>query len=550
MSTPRTIRIPSLLLVLCLFASVGPDAAAQSPTFKSTTRVVLVDVVVTDGHGQPVHDLKTPDFTVLDNGAPQSIVAFEEHRADTAPIAPRKLDLPENVYTNYVSRSEPGALTVLLFDSLNTDRRDLTFSKNQVLDFLAKIAPGNRVALYSLGSQLRMIHSFTENADELIGAAHQLSTQPHATYTNNKELSAAIGQLKESPLAKNPTAFRAALRSLGDEYEGKLESRTQYTLDALRELAQALAVVPGRKNLIWISGGFPFDPVTNAPEVQRVAALLAATRIAVYPIDARGVISMTADAQTGDAELYAPVQTQSYETIAGLGEENTATIETMLDVARITGGRARFNTNDLETAIDNSIQAGSNYYSLAYRPTVAHWNGSFHKLKLKTPRPNLRLLYRSGYYAIPDTSNSIWNEDAGRVAAISMQPNVPISTQLIMKVRVIPPKTTGETTKIDMLVNTHDLSVTDEGAQKTPNVQFMAIAWDGEGKQCASFSQVYHATSSAQFEALLRNGLQVHQEIQLKPGSYQLRLGVMDRISGRIGTLDVPLTVAGAAAGK
>ena len=114
---------------------------------------------------------------------------------------------------------------------------------------------------------------------------------------------------------KDPArAYRSLVQFLADDYQGKLEARSQYTLDALTQLARALAVLPGRKNLIWISGGFPFDITSNAPQLQKVAALLAANRIAVYPVDARGVVTMTADGSTRDSELYAPVQTESYET--------------------------------------------------------------------------------------------------------------------------------------------------------------------------------------------------------------------------------------------
>jgi len=60
-------------------------------------------------------------------------------------------------------------------------------------------------------------------------------------------------------------------------------------MEALNQLARSMAVFPGRKNLIWISGGLPFDPTSTAPQVQKTAALLAATQMAVYPIDAAGV---------------------------------------------------------------------------------------------------------------------------------------------------------------------------------------------------------------------------------------------------------------------
>ena len=102
------------------------------------------------------------------------------------------------------------------------------------------------------------------------------------------------------------------VRFLSDDYQGKLDMRSHDTLDALTQLARALAVVPGRKNLIWISGGFPFDSLSNGDRLQRVSALLAATRIAVYPVDVRGVLSMQPDGQTRDSEIFAKPGVREY----------------------------------------------------------------------------------------------------------------------------------------------------------------------------------------------------------------------------------------------
>ena len=113
-----------------------------------------------------------------------------------------------------------------------------------------------------------------------------------------------------------------------------------------------------------------------------------------------------------------------------------------------------------------------------------------------------------------------------------------------MKARVIPAKSSGETTGIDILIDVHDLTLTEEKEQKEPDVQFVAVAWDANGKQSASFSEEFRsALTPAQLESLLHTGLQVHQGMVLKSGSYQLRLGVLDHLSGRIGTLDVPFTI-------
>jgi len=170
------------------------------------------------------------------------------------------------------------------------------------------------------------------------------------------------------------------------------------------------------------------------------------------------------------------------------------------------------------------------------------WNGKFRKITVKTQRPKTKLLYRTGYFAISDPINL--KEDPLRVVMRAMQPDAPGSMQFIMEAKVIPPATTGEATKVDIFIDVYDLSTTEQNGQKTPEVYFVAVAWDHDGKASATFSQEFHTDSQTQYEALLRTGMHMHQEMALKAGSYQLRLGVMDRLSGRIGTLDVPVTIA------
>lgn len=553
-------RIPKATLLLVMYGALlqaqtptsAERAAAteQAPTFKSSTRLVVVDVVVTDKNGQPVHDLKGQDFTVLEDGKPQSVVNFEEQRPDANLKPPKALNLPKNIYTNFVTRADSGALTILLFDTLNTDRQHLTFAKDEMIQFLKKLPPGRRVALFTLSERLQMVQGFTDNSDTLIAVAQKLSTKPHLTYSNNAEFSASIGEMREAGMANSPIAFRNMTQFLAEDYVGKLDTRAQDTLDALNMLARSLAVVPGRKNLIWISAGFPFDISTNAPRLQKTAALLAATRIAVYPLDVRGVVSLGMDGATRSSETVGTVNSQSYERATGIDMENASIVETLLNTARMTGGRAYINKNDLQAAINDGMETGSNYYSLAYRPDNANWNGKFRKIAIKSSRPNLQLLYRSGYYGVLDPLGT--KEDPSRVVAIAMQPTVPTSTQLIMKARVVPPEESGKATGVDMLVDMHDLAFTEgEDKKKTPQVQFVAIAWDNKGKQVASFSEGYHPPlSPEQMQSLLQTGLQFHQDMMLKPGSYQLRLGVMDRLSGRIGTLDVPLTIEAKVAAK
>jgi VWFA-related protein len=522
---------------------LSAQTTPEQPTFRTGANAVVVDLIVTDKQGRPVHDLKPQDFTVLEDGKPQAILTFRERRADAPPLPAQNIaaHLLPNEYTNLVERAEPGALTVILFDALNTDQQNLAYARSQLVSFLKKLPRGRRVALYTLGSRLRMAQGFTDSTDQLIAAADQLSTQRNPMYSNNRELSADRAEIREMNI-KVPQALRAILNSVDDNHAVQLNVRAQTTLDALTQLARAVAIVPGRKNLIWLSGGFPFDIRMNSDRLQKVNALLATNRIAVYPVDIRGVVPMNADGQTRGSEFST---TEAYETAAGLSDENMALVQTMKNAAEMTGGHAFLGNNDIEQAIASGMETGSNYYDLSYRPTNLDWNGRFRKIAITTSRSGLKLLYRSGYYAVRQPHSA--KETRDQAATLAMQPEAPPSTQLIMKARVVPPSEPGQPVVVDMLIDGHALVFTaNDQQQKVPEVQFMGVAWDEHGKAAATFSDTLdRPLSPSELQTLLRTGLQLHRSMSLKPGRYQLRLGVMDRLADRIGTLDVPLEIKG-----
>jgi VWFA-related protein len=526
---------------------VGQTPAAKSPgegeaaaTIKTNARVVLLSVVVTDTVGKPVRGLKARDFTVLEDGKPQQIRGFEERRPDTGAIGrPVAVNLPPNTYTNYASTSEPGAINILLFDRLNTEGPSLAKARQQLLLYLSKLPLNTRIALFTLDWDLHLVRGFTDDSRELIEAAQQLSSPTHPMFSNARQVTEALAMAKEAGVMKNPKVYAALATFLWAEHDSKAESRTLVTMQALNQLARSMAIFPGRKNLIWISGGLPFDPTSTDPQMRKTATLLAATQMAVYPIDVAGVKYMEANGSTRGSEAFG--LTESYETTSGQGDEALRLRDTMLNLATLTGGHAYYNRNDLQGAISDGVNSGSNYYTLAYRPENNNWNGKFRKVTVKASPPNAKVQCRPGYYAVADPLRP---PDVDRSFLQAMQPTAPASTMLIMKAQVLPPEESNETTQIDFLVDVHDLSLTDSAAGRTPDVVFAAAAWDPKGKPGGSASATYRQPlGPAELQSLMRTGLQLHQEIHLNPGKYQLRLGVLDRVSGKMGTLDVPLTV-------
>jgi hypothetical protein len=317
--------------------------------------------------------------------------------------------------------------------------------------------------------------------------------------------------------------------------------RVEKTFESLGQLARALSGYTGRKNLLWLSEGFPAGVLPRReyfhPDArnylwtfQRFSGLLEASQISVYPIDIRGLKNSTLQPAGGSPEQVS-ADRQNGDVV---GSQLM-----MRDVADQTGGRAFYNGNDLKGAMRSSIEHGSTYYTLAYSPDNKNWNGDFRRLEVKLARPGAQLSYRKGYYAVKDDPGP--EDTARRMLIAQMQPGVPQSTMLLLRVRVVP-DVTGKVS-IDYGVYAGDISFTGDPL-KHAKLEFVAVAWDKNEKAAGDVSATMDMDLKPEtFQRVMNTGVPAHQELMLKPGTYKLRLGVMDYTSSKIGTLEVPLTV-------
>src|SRR3954471_19866120 len=148
----------------------------NTPAVRVSARLVLVDAVVTDRAGKRITDLKKDDFTVLENGKPQKVLAFSFEVPE--PSSPRPA-LPPNIYTNRPEYDMPkGPLTILLLDGLNTALADQGYARSQMLKYLGtQLQPGQPVAVYTLAGSLRLLQDFTGDVSLLKAAVEQFTPQ-------------------------------------------------------------------------------------------------------------------------------------------------------------------------------------------------------------------------------------------------------------------------------------------------------------------------------------------------------------------------------------
>jgi len=573
MGEPRLSGYVPLVLILLPFVFTSfqtqrPSASAsQEPIIKSEVRIVLVDVVVTQGKGEPVAGLRKEDFQVSEDGRPQTVSFFEEHKF----AAPKPVTLPAmppNVFTNYPAIKNSDAVNVLLLDSLNTQAVDQSYVREQMIQYLANAKPGVRLAIFTLGSRLRMVRGIS--ADPAGFSAAVEDRQSGATPQAMRQLATPMQIATDSLLTegmRSSEAIAAVKQFLSDETGRYTGERVQITLQAFQQLARFLSPIPGRKNLMWFSGSFPVNffpspgirgtyPEEFTGDVKRTANLLTADQVAVYPIGARG---LTGEAQYGAEYIVAPsMQPELLQNADGERATNQIAMEIL---AQDTGGKAYYNTNGLGDALAEAMRNGANYYTLAYAPTDAKRDGKYRRIEVKTSG-DYKLSYRRGYYAenAKDERAADQKKNASDPLLALMAFGMPDFSQVLYKVQALPLKPQpGPDAKrigsnqelngpvvrygLDFAIAVQDLRLeTMADGKRRGNVEVRLIAYDRDGKPLNMVSKKSGLMVARQvYEELERVGLQVHQEIDVPAGEVYVRTGVYDLNSGKAGTLGIAL---------
>lgn len=580
--------LPAIAFAGLIFACGATDwaqeqkAGVPSPAARVTVRLVLADAVVTDKDGKTITGLGAQDFTVLEDGKPQkvTIVSFEQPAETARALRSQRASLPPNVTTNRPEYRMPlGVPVIVLLDALNTQLRDQARVRMEMLKYLdTQLQPGQPVAVYTLGRSLRLLQDFTDDT-ALVKAAVQsfnpavsLELQLSDVNARLPRLSGAVADSGVRSPSRDATVFISRMADFYNEQASlAIDMRVGMTLTTFRAIAQAVAGLPGRKNLIWVSGSFPIATYTriikysadgdNDPNrvafnelyedrVRETTSALTDAQVAVYPVDARGLVGQllggaenqgvsAAGTLIGGAQ-YA----QNLQLASGALQESQAT---MKQVAGETGGKVFINQNDLEHAVALSMADGASYYQLGYTP-AGKPDGKFHKIEVKVNRPGVTVRARHGYYALTSGDDAKATKQREGEIGIAMQIGSPGATGVTFDARVVPPPPAAKMkVGIDFIVDPYTISAEDAGAgNKRLALEFHAAAYGSDRKIAGQKDVAIKPTlKSADFTRIQQQGLPYHLDLELPPAHYMLRLGVVDQRSGFIGTADMPLALEG-----
>lgn len=569
----RNLLVAIVPVLLSWTAAFGQQAPPEL-SIRTTTRVVLVDAIVTDADSHPVKGLVASDFAILEDGKPQKISFFSfesppQHQAALPQLRP-------DVFTNRPQyHSAGGPLVILLLDGLNTPPTQQAYVRQQILKYLASLrisSPGT--AILALGNDLSVLQDFTTSPQLLLAAARSYKGERTAVDVESPKIEIPVttgpgGGIPAQANVQGPsvdsgtevsegTYVLNSFQELADSLKrfdkavsvDNQDARVRATLAALRTISRAVVGYRGRKALIWFSAGFPFSLALDETmdlefsksyrdQIRQAAALLSDADVAVYPIDARGLVTVGALADPTTPATQGPPD----KSLAAVTWQKFNTESTMDHLARDTGGEVFRNTNDLNGALQAAIADSESCYVLGYYPERKNWDGKFHNLKVLVRNKELRIRSRTGYFAV-DPAN--WRKGGGYEKMILPSAlHMLASTGVLFYVHPISPPKKDNPTSIEILVDANTVSF-GSGPEFTyeTDLEFQVGAFAPDGKLVRLETQTAQAAlRSETYQQFIKTGIPVRVPILLKSGKYLLRVAARDNRNGHIGTLDVPLNI-------
>jgi VWFA-related protein len=492
-----------------------------------------VSVVAEDKQGRPVVDLMADDLLLSDGGRPERIVSFSAQPLPSAAAAA----LPPGTFTNRLDRLADGSpsVTAILFDGLNTPMARQSYARQQILTFLRQVEPGNAIGLYTLGRGLNVLQELTRDPQPLVRALEQY----------RGELSPETGVARLDTAGTGLERFGSWLDELDTNLiEHYARDRALRTLRALVAIANHLEKVPGRKNLVWVSGSFPVwigrdrvppprrpDPGEQGlgPEIDRVARALNSAGLAVYPVDARGLMA--------PAE-YEPERASISKEMPLVSHSGFAAMETL---AERTGGKAFYNDNDLGRAFRRAVEDSRAAYRLGYQPSHDEWNGKFREIRIAVKRTGVQLRHRRGYFAQPDEPSDDWYR-SGVLGAAMWNPTD--ATRLGLTVRPFP--AAPDTLDLDIRIDVRDVSLqpVGDGWQGRLDVWLVQL-----GPGDAVLETVSHVAGLSldrpTFDRVMQSGeVPLSERLKRDSQAVLLRVLVRDVGSGALGSVSIPLSTS------
>jgi VWFA-related protein len=535
-------RRAATFIVLALAAG-----GEQQFKYSATANLVIVNVSVGDRSGKPIEGLKKEDFTVLEDGQPQTVAVFEFQKltAEPLPLAPPPLSRalyqrPEVVEEPAIRRPNPGEiihqnrrLLVMFFDFTSMPPADQIRAQEAALKFLGEqMTAADLISIMTFSNRLKVEQDFTDDREALgeiirgfrIGEMSELAE------------AGATGEDEEAEDEAN-TLF------IADETEFNIFN-TDRKLSALESAVRNLAVLPERKALVYFSSGVGKTGVENQSQLRATINEAVRSNVSFYPIDVRGLVALPPG---GDASRAAPRGTAVFSGRAQVAQRAKFNDEqeTLYSLAADTGGKALLDSNDLTIGIQQVQKDVRSYYILGYYTTNPAQDGRYRRIQVRLAAyPQARVEHRQGYFASKEY-RYFTAADKERQLEDALLAGDPV-TDLPLALEVDHFRISADRYFVPVAVKIpgSEIALTKRGSSESAEFDFIGQVRDPKKKLAGSVRDTIRVRLNESDAAQLnRRSLHYDTGFTLAPGEYRIKFLARENQSGKMGTFETKFTV-------
>ncbi|HVU47397.1 MAG TPA: VWA domain-containing protein [Terracidiphilus sp.] len=545
-------RLLAILLPLAAFSvraqQVGQNKAADVPpgyTLTVQSQLVVEAVIVKDKQGNFVHGLTAKDFTVTEDGVPQT-VSFCEHQDLTThatPLPPSKRSEEDIKIYNQLAREQ------IAPESMNNERY-----KNRRLIALYFDMAGMRPddQMRALGAAEQFVRTQMTAADLIALMRYQggsVDVLQDFTADRNRLLSILETMVVGEGQGSTETTDDAGSADTGAAF-GQDDSEfnifnTDRQLSALQTAAHMLGRVNEKKSLIYFAGGMRLNGIDNQAQLHATVDEAIRSGVTFWTVDARGLV---ASAPLGDATQGSQGNSGMYTGAAAMAVSNSfqQSQDTLYALASDTGGKALLDNNDLDHGIVQAQESVSDYYVLGYYASNTAKNGHFRRIKISiASNPDANLDYRQGYYADKDFSKFTAVDKERQLEDALMLEDPITDLTIAMEIDYFQLNRAEYFVPIIVKIPGRELALAKRGGYEHTLIDFVGEVKDIVGGTTVSNvrDNVNIKLSDETAAQLARRPIEYDTGFTLLPGRYTIKFLARDDETGRIGTYQTTFVI-------
>jgi len=487
-------------------------------------------VGVKDKNGKVIEGLTAKDFTVTENGVPQTIQFCEFQKLQEASAEPTPQ--PANVTPVTVTQIAPESpgdiryknrrLLAVYFDMTAMPVPDQLRAFSAAQKFIrAQMAPPDLMALMKFSSgSVQVLQDFTDDRD-LLGAAIQ-------------KLIVGEGQgFDETPADDSAADTGSAFGQDDGEFN---IFNTDRQLSALQTAATILGHLNEKKSLIYFASGLRLSGSNNQAQLKATTNAAVRANVSLYPVDARGLV---AEAPLGDATKGSPGGIGMYSGSSAMVATTNfqRSQDTLYALGADTGGKALLDNNDLSMGIVQAQKAISSYYIIGYYSTNITLDGKFRKITISLKDTSAKLDYRSGYFAGKQFAK-FTSTDKERQLEDALMLGDPITDlTIVMEVDYFQLNRAEYFVPMVVKIPGSELALARRGGAEHTRIDFIGEVKDEYGMTITNVrDKVDIKLSGETASQLSKRPIEYDTGFTLLPGAYTIKFLARDDETGRIGT--------------